>query len=183
MKIYTKTGDTGTTSLFGGKRVSKSDIQIECIGTIDELSSFIGFAKISLKNIKITNLLTLIQKDLYSIMAVLSGSVNTPLLLVSQNIKVFENTIDSLTLQLPDLTDFILMQNNEQTTRLHLARTVCRRTERIISLYINRIEQNNKSPLDEKKLHAILAQYFNRLSDLLFTMARFESEEDEIVKG
>ena len=183
MAIYTKTGDKGTTSLFGGKRVSKADLQIECTGTVDELNAFIGFAKISVRNRKLSDLLTVIQKDLYSIMAVLSGSSGTPLLQVQKNIGTFEKTIDSLDKQLPELTNFIIPQNNEPSTRLHLSRTVCRRVERLLIRYIERKRKEEKLNLYAKQPHAILVQYVNRLSDLLFIMARFESDEEELAKA
>ncbi|MCR4263793.1 MAG: cob(I)yrinic acid a,c-diamide adenosyltransferase [Candidatus Roizmanbacteria bacterium] len=184
MKIYTKTGDKGTTGLFGGKRVSKASLQIECNGAIDELNAFIGFAKISVKSQVFRDLLTYIQKDLYTIMAVLSGSSKTPLLRVKQNIKLFEKTIDTLDNKLPDLRDFIIPQNNEPSTRLHIARTVCRRVERfLIRYYEEKRLSEKKVTLDSQKSPAILRQYFNRLSDLLFMMARAETDGEEIAKG
>ena len=184
MPIYTKTGDKGTTSLFGGKRILKSDVQVECYGTIDELSAFIGFAKIAVKDTAIRDLLTPIQKDLYSAMAYLSGSRKTSLSPLSKHLPIFEHIIDSLDKKLPELRDFIIPQNNEPSTRLHVARTVCRRVERILIRYHEEKGQlQKKMGLAAKKASAILVQYFNRLSDLLFMVARAESDEEEIAKG
>ena len=184
MRIYTKTGDKGTTSLFGGTRVSKSSLQIECNGAIDELNSFIGFAKISVKSSVLRDLLTFIQKDLYTIMAALSGSSKTPLLRIKQNITLFEKTIDTLDKKLPTLTDFIIPQNNEPSTRLHICRTVCRRVERLLIRYCEEKGLDEKKlTLDTQKSPAILMQYFNRLSDLLFMMARAETDGAQIAKG
>lgn len=184
MPIYTKTGDKGTTALFGGTRVSKSDVQVECYGTIDELNAFIGFAKIAVKDTVLQDLLTHVQKDLYTAMACLAGSRKTSLSPLSKHIPIFEHIIDSLDKKLPELRDFIIPQNNEPSTRLHVARTVCRRVERIlIRYYEEKGRDEKKLPLDEKKASAILVQYFNRLSDLLFMMARAESDEEEIAKG
>jgi cob(I)alamin adenosyltransferase len=181
--IYTKTGDDGTTSLFGGKRISKSNLQVECYGTIDELNAFIGFAKISVRNRNIKELLTIIQKDLYTIMAFLSGSSKTSLLLIRKNTGLFETFIDTIEKRLPTITDFIIPQNNEPSTRLHLARTICRRVERLLIRYYENIGQNKKIPLYMKSSHAILTQYFNRLSDVLFIMARYESDGEELAKA
>lgn len=183
MKIYTKTGDKGMTSLFGGTRVSKASLQIECNGSIDELNAFTGFAKITVKNKALQDLLTVIQKDLYTIMAVLSGSSNTPLSRVKQNIKLFEKTIDTLDKKLPELRDFIIPQNNEPSTRLHICRTICRRVERLLIRYTEEKGHIQKVDLDRQKSPAILIQYFNRLSDLFFMMARSETDGEEIAKG
>ena len=182
-KIYTKTGDKGTTGLFGGARVSKSSLQIECNGTIDELNAFIGFAKIATKNRKFEDLLTIIQKNLYTAMAVLSGSTKTSLSPLVKNIILFEKIIDTVDSKMPALTNFIIPQNNEPSTRLHIARTVCRRVERILIRYFNEEEIDKKKKLMNNKSCDILKTYFNRLSDLLFIMARFESDKEEIAKA
>ena len=183
MPIYTKTGDKGETSLFGGMRISKDDIRMECIGSIDELNSCIGFAKIAVKERKLQDVLTTIQKDLYTIMGVLAGSPNDALSSLDEKLPVYESIIDTLDSELPELTDFIIPQGTESSTRLHIARTVCRRVERMLTYYINTTRRTKKSGIATEKSSVILKKYFNRLSDLLFIMARYESDEEQLAKA
>lgn len=173
MPIYTKTGDTGETSLFGGKRLSKADIQIEAYGTIDELTSFLGMIIVKIKSKKDQEFLTIIQKDLYQIMGVLAGA-NSPIESISERITLFEQTIDKLEGKLPKLHRFILPGGTELSAWLHIVRTICRRAERnIVAL------QSTKKMNAETLLLSI--QYLNRLSDLLFTYARWYNKENEIL--
>jgi cob(I)alamin adenosyltransferase len=166
MSIYTRTGDKGKTSLFNGQRVSKSDLRIDIYGTIDELNSAMGVvlaemqnAKCKIKNAKLKSEITLIQNDLFEIN---SNFVNPQVKDLSKRIKEFENLIDQMAAQMPKLNNFILPGGGKTGAILHLTRTVCRRLERkVVSL-------SNKEKVDENVII-----YFNRLSDLLFTMARF----------
>src|SRR3989344_3918100 len=112
MSIYTRTGDLGTTSLFGGKRISKADCQIETYGSIDELTSYIGLVVVKLKNTQDKNLLIQIQKDLYQIMSFLSGA-KIDLFFLEKKVLVFEKTIDEIEKKLPKLNKFILPGGNE----------------------------------------------------------------------
>ncbi len=167
MTIYTKTGDKGETSLFGGKRLSKSDLLIEAYGQIDELSSFIGLATAKIKSKKNTNFLVDIQKDLYQIMAYLSGAkINLDFL--EKKVFYFEKKIDDLEKKLPKLNRFIIPGGTETSSLFHILRVVCRRCERsIVRLRIN---------------HSLkIIPYFNRLSDLFFVLARFYNKDREIV--
>ena len=181
MPIYTKTGDKGTTSLFGGKRILKSDVQVECYGTIDELSAFIGFAKIAVKDTAIRDLLTPIQKDLYSAMAYLSGSSKTSLSPLLKHIPIFEHIIDSLDKKLPELRDFIIPQNNEPSTRLHIARTVCRRVERILIRYYEEKGQLQKKIIGKIDLgdssETGLRELVERSQDLLINHERLQEKK------
>lgn len=165
MKIYTKTGDDGTTSVFGGRRLSKSDPQVEAYGTIDELSSFIGLLieKVSPADKKF---ITDIQNKLYSIMSLLSG---TPLKNTSlqEGVKTIEKRIDEIETKLPKLTQFILPQGGEISSLAHVARTISRRAEREAVKI--------KAPSE-------VLQYLNRLSDFFFVLARFYSKKEVLTR-
>jgi cob(I)alamin adenosyltransferase len=157
MPIYTKTGDKGETSLYGGRRVSKADPQVEACGTIDELSSFIGLIASEVDN-KEREFYSLIQKDLYLVMSFLAGA-ETDINPLDSRIKFFEQYIDKLSSELPDLKRFILPQGSRLAVYHHLARTVCRRGERAV------VRCQNRSA-------TAVVPYLNRLSDLLFVLAR-----------
>lgn len=176
MVIYTKTGDKGTTALFGGKRISKADLQIETYGTIDELSSFIGLVN-SQNSLTRNSKLTLIdiQKDLYKIMAFLSGA-DEELKFLENRIEDFEREIDGLDKKLPKLTKFILPGGTELSSWFHILRTVCRRAERNVVHFFS----YNRSIQQESNI--LIMKYLNRLSDLFFTFARyFNNGKDQLV--
>lgn len=176
VKIYTKTGDKGETSLFGGTRVLKSSIRVEAYGSVDELNSTIGvvIAQLSIINFQfsnksqITNLkkeLTQIQSDLFEIGSALANpatTYNLQLTTLEKRVGEFEEMIDEMTKVLPVLRNFILPGGGILGAKLHLVRAVCRRAERRI------VELAQKEKVDKSILI-----YFNRLSDLLFTIARF----------
>ena len=171
MSIYTRTGDKGTTSLFGGKRVSKSDLQVEAYGSVDELSSFLGLVIAKLpKKEKI--LLQEIQKDLYKIMAHLSESKSDLGFLVSR-VKNFEKKIDGVEKKLPKLTRFILPGGTELSSWFHILRTVCRRAERSVVKFFSSNETMKQSN------NVTIMKYLNRLSDLFFTLARWYGRQKE----
>lgn len=161
MPIYTKTGDDGTTALFGGKRISKGDPQVEAYGSIDELTSVVGLGIAHLaKNDPLRNFFYSIQEDLMSIGSVLAGwggTVNT----LEQRVGDMEAYMDSFGKKLPPLTHFILPGGSIPASYMHVARSVCRRAERTIV----RLTSNHRH-------YAIIAKYLNRLSDLLFVYAR-----------
>jgi cob(I)alamin adenosyltransferase len=173
MAIYTRTGDQGKSSLFGGKRVSKSDLRIEVCGTVDELNSLIGVV-LTIKHLalSIKTELTKIQNDLFKIGSLLAdpnpkySKLNAEWFLI--RVKEFENFIDKMTRQMPALKNFILPGGGKTGSMLHLSRAVCRRLERKI------VNLNNK-----EKINKNILIYFNRLSDLLFTMARFANHKDK----
>jgi len=164
MSIYTRTGDKGTTSLYGGKRVLKSDLRVEAYGSVDELSCFIGLLIIMINNPVDRRFLTQIQKNLYLIMSVLSGK-NTNIQRLEEGVKKLEQKIDLMQNSLPKLNRFILPQGTETSCLFHIARTVCRRSERSVVRFLNKktIKQFN---------NLTIIKYLNRLSDLLFVMAR-----------
>ncbi|PIY72228.1 ATP:cob(I)alamin adenosyltransferase [Candidatus Roizmanbacteria bacterium CG_4_10_14_0_8_um_filter_33_9] len=164
MSIYTRTGDNGTTSLFGGKRVLKSDLLVETYGIIDELSSFLGLLIFYIKNKSDKKDVTAIQKDLYLIMGNLAGA-RTNLNPLDKRIAQFEKEIDLLENQLPPLSQFVLPQGSIVSIYAHICRTICRRAERNFVRYYN--SQKSK----QKNFKSILS-YFNRLSDYLYIKAR-----------
>ncbi len=175
MSIYTKTGDKGTTSLFGGKRVSKTDLQIEAYGTVDELTSFIGLLITKVKARGEKEFLIETQKSLYEIMGVLAGSEHH-IVDLEPMIKKIEQEIDFLESRLSKLNRFILPGGTENAALSHLARVITRRAERaVVSFYSN--SQINKN---QEKYRIIIFQYLNRLSDYFFIYARKLSEGKEI---
>lgn len=174
MPIYTKTGDQGETSLFGGRRISKADIQVDAYGTVDELTSSIGVAIAKEKSKKVKIFLSDIQKDLYSIMAYLAGA-KVDIEYLSQSVKQFEQYIDLVQSKLPKLNSFILPQGGEISAWYHVVRTTSRRCERVLVAYSKTLKQVSD---DEKNILV----YFNRLSDLFFIMARQKAEKEIKIK-
>jgi cob(I)alamin adenosyltransferase len=165
MKIYTKTGDLGQTSLLGGTRVSKSHERVEAYGTIDELNSFLGVIKDQPVDNYYKILLTRIQENLFVAEAWIAADPDLPApdlpSLNPDEIRLLEDEIDNMNKDLPDLTHFILPGGHPAASFCHVARTVCRRAERCVI----RLKGPNLS--DE-----IIIKYLNRLSDYLFVLAR-----------
>ncbi len=169
MKIYTKTGDDGTTGLIGGSRVRKSDPRLDCYGTIDELNASLGVAVVSLHE-GIRELVIQIQNDLFVIGSHLATPdapaatrSNLPAL-DEQLITRLEMQIDAAESELPTLKNFILPGGTAAAAQLHLARTICRRAERLLVDF----------SLD-RPISSIILTYLNRLSDWLFVHARLEN--------
>lgn len=161
-KIYTKKGDKGETSLWGGVRVPKYSLRVETYGTVDELDSLLGVVGSKLKRGKIKKELEKIQHDLLLIGSTLANPQADSLPQLSKRVEEFELLIDELTEKMPVLRNFILPGGGEAGALLHFARTLCRRVERRV------VQLNSEEGVDE---HII--KYFNRFSDLLFTLARF----------
>ncbi len=163
MAIYTKTGDRGKTSLFTGERIYKDSLRTDAYGTIDELNASIGVSISFIKNKKIIKLLLEIQSTLFYIGSYLAG--NTSLVNeanLEEKTKVLEKKIDEMTVKMPKLKNFILPGGGKGGAQLHLARTIARRAERkLVSL-------SRKEELEPEAI-----KYINRLSDFLFTAARF----------
>ena len=166
MKIYTKAGDKGETSLFGGKRISKNSLRIEAYGTVDELNAQLGVARTLKPPLEIGNLLEQLQNQLFT----LGADLATPFDAASSNIQRIqqehiddlERAIDQVETHLKPLQTFILPGGQPLSAQLHVARTVCRRAERLICS-LAKVENIGKFPLI----------YLNRLADLFFVLARY----------
>ncbi|MDE3741932.1 cob(I)yrinic acid a,c-diamide adenosyltransferase [Maribacter polysaccharolyticus] len=177
MKIYTKTGDKGTTALFGGTRVSKNHIRIDSYGTIDELNAWIGLIRDQEMDAYTKNLLTLIQHKLFTLGAILATDPKKAILkngrerlnipkIDASDIELLENEMDVMNESLPPMTHFILPGGHTTVSYCHIARTVCRRAERMAT------ELFEKEPFEENVM-----SYINRLSDFLFVLARKLSKD------
>jgi cob(I)alamin adenosyltransferase len=177
MKIYTKTGDNGSTALFGGTRVAKHHIRIESYGTIDELNSWLGLIRDQEINAHASNIIATIQDRLFTVGAILATDPEKALLkngkkrlniakIILADIEFLEKEMDQMNAELPEITHFILPGGHTTVSYCHIARTVCRRSERLIS-YLNTTET-----IDE-----MVMMYINRLSDYLFVLARKLSKE------
>jgi cob(I)alamin adenosyltransferase len=163
MKIYTRTGDDGTTGLWGGLRVPKDSLRVQAYGTVDECNAVLGVARASGLDPELDILIAGIQDQLFVVGADLAtpGESATIPRIGSDEVLALEEAIDSLETRLAPLRQFILPGGNPAAAQLHFARTVCRRAERwTISLA-------NEEPMNEQVL-----KYLNRLSDFLFTAAR-----------
>lgn len=170
MKIYTKTGDKGTTALFGGKRVSKSDLRIDTYGTVDELNSWIGVLRDQEGNAARSQELTEIQDRLFTVGAILAtepGNTKVKIPHLSeQDVTFLEKKIDAMDVVLEPMKVFVLPGGHPSVSFGHVARTVCRRAERLaIALDL------------QEKIDPLVIQYLNRLSDYLFVVCRIMSKE------
>lgn len=169
MKIYTKTGDKGDTSLFDNVRVSKDDIRVESYGTIDELGSWIGLAKNYVEDRKIYKTLEGIQNKLFTVASNLATKDSDKVrhYMSEDDIIELEEIIDKYMDKLNDPKGFIIPGSGKRSAYLHVARTVCRRAERrVISL----------SGIEE--VDPLVIKYVNRLSDTLYAIARFLEEKE-----
>lgn len=163
-KIYTKTGDAGETGLFGGSRLPKSHLRIEGYGTVDELNSYIGLLRDAVKNDHYRNVLKEIQDRLFTIGANLASDPSknlTPPDINIKDIQLLETEMDEMEKDLPLLKNFILPGGHTTVSFCHIARTVCRRAERlVVALHLT------------EPVEPLLIQYLNRLSDYLFMLSR-----------
>ena len=181
MKIDTKTGDTGTTALYGGTRVLKNDLRIEAYGTVDELNSYLGLIRDQKEAAKERLFLIEIQKNLFHIGAILATPLEKAVLkngkhrldvtkMTSE--QLLEQAMDEMNEYLPEMTHFVLPGGQSIVSYCHIARCICRRAERfIVSLH------------QEEEVAPTVLKYINRLSDYLFVLARkfaFENEVEEI---
>jgi len=171
-KVTTKVGDKGTTALGDGSKVSKSDLRIRCIGEVDELNSFIGHAKIATNDKEIVKELSEIQNNLLNLGGELSIPNKDMKLLKEESVFHLETSIEKMNKELPPLKDFILPGGDEFSARLHIVRSVCRRTERFIVKLIE--EENGRN---------IWITYLNRLSDYFFVLARFHTVKNNIIEN
>lgn len=177
MKIYTKTGDKGETSLWGGRRVSKSNARIEAYGTIDELNAQIGMliAELLRAKLSVSSLLGKIQNDLFSIGSMLAAdplsTKSTVQIAFDQDaISDLEVEMDRLDEALPPLQNFILPSGSAAIASAHICRTICRRAERRVVA----LEEGKREELD------LIVRYLNRLSDYFFVCSRSIAQESKI---
>lgn len=164
MKIYTKTGDAGETGLFGGARVPKDDPRVATYGEVDELNAALGFAAALEPSAFSADLLQTMQRDLFTIGAELATPEPAKLrteAIGPAEVGVLETAIDSAQATLPPLKNFILPGGTPKAAAFHLARTVCRRAERAVVTLAR-----------DQHINASIIHYLNRLSDLLFVLAR-----------
>ncbi|MFT5216677.1 MAG: cob(I)alamin adenosyltransferase [Glaciecola sp.] len=177
MKIYTKTGDKGTTALFGGTRVPKHHIRIDSYGTVDELNSHLGLIRDQDIDVHSKTILQGIQDKLFTVGAVLATDPEKAILkngkerlnipkISEGDIELLEKEMDAMNLELPEMTHFVLPGGHQTVSFCHIARCVCRRAERLASA-LNELE-----PFQPETL-----TYLNRLSDYLFVLARKLSKD------
>ena len=173
MKIYTKTGDKGFTSLIGGTRVAKHHIRIESYGTVDELNSYIGLISDQEISDHDKDILKQIQDRLFTIGSSLAADPERSKMIIPDlhmtDVELLEQEMDTMNEKLPELRHFILPGGNNTVSFCHIARCICRRAERIT------VHLAEESPVDEK-----VNIYLNRLSDYLFVLARKIANEHKI---
>ena len=173
MKIYTKKGDSGHTSLIDGQIVNKHNLFVDAYGTVDELNSFLGLLKDYIKDEKIKDILNNIQPKLFSIGSILASGKNQNMLekvkIEKRDVKYIEFHIDSMNNELPELKNFIIPGGHKISSYSHVCRSICRRAERRIS------ELNNEQSVDPNIL-----SYINRLSDFFFVLSRYLMYWDKI---
>jgi len=158
-KIYTRTGDNGTTGMADGSRIAKDATRIEAIGDVDELNSLIGLLNTESPPAPVAALLTTIQHQLFNLGGELASPAHS--LITKQQVQQLEAELDHLNSTLPPLKDFVLPGGCRAASYCHLARSVCRRAERRLIALSN-----------EETVSPVLISYLNRLSDLLFVIAR-----------
>lgn len=174
MKIYTKSGDKGKTSLVGGKRVSKANLRLEAYGTADELNSFVGLLRSSLSvcsgdwKLVVDSRLGWIQNRLFDIGAILAGA---DMSFADEHVKKLEGWIDEMDAELPVLREFVIPGGSESISRCHVCRCVARRLERCV---VKWLEDSGV------EAESVELRYINRLSDYFFVLARFIAKNLEI---
>ena len=173
MKIYTKTGDDGTTGLYGGGRVSKASLRVDAYGSLDEVASCLGLVQTAKPSASTATLLTAIQNDLFVLgaeLACVPGKEDKlgMRLVDAADIERLEKAIDLAETELPPLKNFVLAGGCPAAAHVHHARTVCRRAERGV------LALAGEKP--EDKVRSEIVIYLNRLSDLLFVLARLENK-------
>ena len=171
MKIYTKSGDKGKTSLVSGRRVEKNDELIEAYGTVDELNSFVGDLQNEIAKSQITDVLDRVQNKLFNIGSILAKDnadfKNYPVLTL-EDVEYLENRIDLMDSELSKMTDFILPKGSPAIAKTHICRTVCRRAERRVVLVSESLDVT------------LIIKYLNRLSDYFFVLARYIHHSEDI---
>jgi ATP:cob(I)alamin adenosyltransferase len=167
-KIYTKNGDKGETQIFGGSKISKDDLKVWCYGTVDEMSASLGVARASISDTKVKEIIFVIQNSLITVGAyIASDDISRKLLtntISQKDIDSFENIIDEYTKAIGNINSFIISGDCIASANLHMSRTIARRAERLL------VQLSKQEEIDP-----IFLKYLNRLSDLLFTLARIKN--------
>ncbi|MBU2701083.1 cob(I)alamin adenosyltransferase [Sporomusaceae bacterium BoRhaA] len=166
MKVYTKTGDKGTTGLYTGERIAKDSLRVEAYGTVDEITSVLGLARSQCQNSSVVSTIYDVQKLLMSVMAQLA-SLGECHYITNEHIKLLEKTIDDIDAKLPPLTAFLIPGDSIGSACLDQARTVTRRAERQV------LRLSHEEVVDES-----LLVFLNRLSDLCFVLSRMENFQE-----
>ncbi len=173
MKIYTKFGDSGETALYGGTRIPKDALQIEAIGTVDELNAYVGYARTQIQDLDLSELINRIQNHLFALGADLatpaSHTKSSEIRISDDFTNEMEAAIDSLSDELPPLTNFILPGGGTAGAVLHVARAVCRRGERCV------VRLSHETDINPEIIRSL-----NRLSDLLFVLARVVNHRSQM---
>ena len=173
MKIYTRTGDDGLTALFAGGRVSKHHLRVECYGTVDELNSALGLARALQPLAPTDGRLHTVQRQLFNLGADLATPLDAPTNYIvrvpAEDVAWLEAEIDAMTAELPELHAFILPGGTPAAAQIHVARTICRRAERLATALA-----------EHEALNPQAVPYLNRLSDFLFTLARWENHQSGV---
>lgn len=174
MKLYTRTGDDGSTGLYGGSRTDKDDLRVETYGTVDELNSALGLARAACEDTEMRQMIQRLQSRLFDLGADLctpldAKKIRHEVRITPSHVAELEGLIDQATAKCPPLTSFILPGGSELAARLHVARTIARRAER------RTVALQKHEPLGEGVL-----PYINRISDLLFAMARWANQMADV---
>lgn len=165
MKVYTKKGDGGQTSLIGGVKVSKAETRIHAYGTVDELNSYMGILRAEINKVSVAETIAEIQDRLFTLGSLLASHPSSKMIvpdILESDIELLEKQIDGMNEVLPELKSFILPGGNKLEAHCHIARCICRRAERW-AVQLSQVEEVDN----------ILIKYLNRLSDYLFVLARF----------
>ncbi len=174
MKVYTKTGDKGQTSLFDSTRVNKDSIRVESYGTVDELNSSLGFAKNFVEDKEVRKEIRDIQRKLFNVAGELAtpNGDEFPNKVEKEDVEELENIIDDYLEKMNENENkFIIPGSNKGSGALHISRTICRRAERRITTLAGK-----------EDIREVLQKYINRLSDVIYTLARFTENEVDYVE-
>lgn len=170
MKIYTKTGDKGTTGILGGTRLSKHHLRIDSYGTVDELNSYLGLIRDQPVCMDIQDEIVDIQNILFVIGSYLASDPTKSKVVIPElqveEIEKLESSMDQMDAELPDMRNFILPGGHQSISFCHIARCVCRRAERLVT-----------GLSDNEEVEPMILQYLNRLSDYLFVLSRWMTQE------
>ncbi len=172
MKIYTKTGDKGETSLLGGVRVPKHHLRIEAYGTTDELNAYIGYCRSCFSEQAVLDTLAGIQDRIFTLGSHLASDPKSRMIvpdLAASDIEHLEAEMDRMEEVLPELKNFILPGGSKEAAMIHVARCVCRRAERLVSQL-----------KEEAEVESLILQYLNRLSDYLFVLGRYYVQQNQL---